>query len=160
MPRHLLGDMRFAPLWLVLRIALGWIWLEAGWRAMQATGRANSQPAFASSAMGDLFAVGLTLAGIALILGALTAPAAVAGGMLSLGLWAGEDAPLAVTSLAAAVVLTLSWKTAGWIGLDRWLLPLLGLPGRAGALLGSRPETGESRERRSRRLPWTARRLS
>jgi thiosulfate dehydrogenase [quinone] large subunit len=160
MPRHLRDDTRFAPLWLVLRVALGWIWLEAGWRAMQSTARANSQPAIAAAALGDLFAIGLTLAGIALILGILTGPAAVAGGFLSLGLWAGEDAPLAVLSLAAAVVLTLTWRTAGWIGIDRWLLPLLGLPGRGGALLESRTETGATRARGSRRLPWTARRLS
>ena len=35
---------------------------------------------------------------------------------------------------AAAVWLTLAWKAAGWIGLDRWLLPLLGMPWRGGVL--------------------------
>jgi thiosulfate dehydrogenase [quinone] large subunit len=40
-----------------------------------------------------------------------------------------------ITLLFAAVVwLVLAWKTAGWIGLDRWLLPLLGMPWRGGVL--------------------------
>jgi thiosulfate dehydrogenase (quinone) large subunit len=38
--------------------------------------------------------------------------------------------------------LSLAWKTAGWIGLDRWLLPLLGMPWRGGALFGKRPARG------------------
>ena len=35
---------------------------------------------------------------------------------------------------ALAVVLVLAWKTAGWIGLDRWLLPVLGTPWRPGLI--------------------------
>ena len=30
--------------------------------------------------------------------------------------------------LMLAVLLVLAWKVAGWWGLDRWLLPLLGTP--------------------------------
>jgi thiosulfate dehydrogenase [quinone] large subunit len=30
--------------------------------------------------------------------------------------------------LALAIFLILAWKVAGWIGLDRWLLTLLGTP--------------------------------
>jgi thiosulfate dehydrogenase [quinone] large subunit len=33
---------------------------------------------------------------------------------------------------AIAIFLILAWKTAGWWGLDRWLLPLLGTPWRPG----------------------------
>jgi thiosulfate dehydrogenase [quinone] large subunit len=29
----------------------------------------------------------------------------------------------------------LAWKTAGWIGLDRWRLPPVGTPWRPGGLL-------------------------
>jgi thiosulfate dehydrogenase [quinone] large subunit len=28
----------------------------------------------------------------------------------------------------------LAWKTAGWLGFDRWLLPLLGVPWQPGRL--------------------------
>jgi thiosulfate dehydrogenase [quinone] large subunit len=31
-----------------------------------------------------------------------------------------------------SVLLILAWKTAGWYGLDRWLLPLVGTPWAAG----------------------------
>ncbi|MCD6057854.1 MAG: DoxX family protein [Thermomicrobiales bacterium] len=83
---------------------------------------------------------GLTLAGIALILGVLTGPAAFVGGCLSIGLWDSAGV-LVVTLLFAAVVwLVLAWKTAGWIGFDRWLLPLIGMPWRGGELLGERTE--------------------
>jgi thiosulfate dehydrogenase [quinone] large subunit len=32
------------------------------------------------------------------------------------------------------LVLVLAWRTAGWLGLDRWLLPLLGTPWQRGNL--------------------------
>jgi len=35
-----------------------------------------------------------------------------------------------------ATLLMLAWKTAGWWGFDRWLLPALGTPWRPGPLLG------------------------
>ena len=34
--------------------------------------------------------------------------------------------------LVIAFLLVLAWKTAGWWGLDRWLLPALGTPWRPG----------------------------
>jgi thiosulfate dehydrogenase [quinone] large subunit len=33
-----------------------------------------------------------------------------------------------------AILLMLAWKTAGWWGLDRWLLPALGIPWRPGVV--------------------------
>ena len=33
-----------------------------------------------------------------------------------------------------ATWLVLAWKTAGWIGLDRWVLPALGTPWHRGPL--------------------------
>ena len=32
------------------------------------------------------------------------------------------------------VFLILAWKTAGWYGLDRWVLPLVGTPWAAGRI--------------------------
>lgn len=125
--RSLLSDVRFAPLWLVLRVALGWIWLEAGWRHVQFASRQDAA---------DLIATGLTLVGIALILGFLTGPAAFVGGALSAGLWSGGELAVVDLRFAAVVWLVLAWKTAGWIGLDRWLLPLLGMPWRGSPLFG------------------------
>lgn len=132
-PVHdLLADVRFAPAWLVVRLVLGWRWLDAGWDRLQD-----------APASGDLLAVAFTLAGIALILGALTGPAAFAGGSLGMALLVGAGRPVAALHFAAAVWLVLTWKTAGWIGLDRWLLPLIGMPWRGGDLVPDR----ERRER-------------
>ena len=126
-----LADARFAWLWPIPRVYLGWLWLEAGWQRDHAS-------------LAEPMAIGQMLAGIALILGILTGLAAFAGGLLGAALAAsGAPPPL---HFALAVVLVLDWKTAGWIGLDRWLLPLLGMPWRGGALFGgerSTPDDGE-----------------
>src|SRR5215213_1750385 len=90
--RDFLADVRFAPIWLALRVVLGWLWMEAGWFRLQG-----------ASESGNPLAFGLTLAGIALILGVLTGPAAFAGGCLSIGLWDSAGIP-AITLLFAAVV--------------------------------------------------------
>ena len=38
---------------------------------------------------------------------------------------------------AIATWLVLAWRNAGWIGLDRWLLPALGTPWKGGQLFRS-----------------------
>ena len=37
--------------------------------------------------------------------------------------------------LIAAIALILAWKNAGYLGLDRWLLPLLGTPWKVGTIV-------------------------
>ena len=37
--------------------------------------------------------------------------------------------------LVAGIALILAWKNAGYWGLDRWLLPLLGTPWKVGTLV-------------------------
>jgi hypothetical protein len=136
-PNRLRGfhsDVRLAPVWLVLRLGLGWLWVVTGWSVLHAA-PVNMDPA----------ATGLTLCGVMLILGVFTGPVAFAGGTLSVGFWAAAG-PWPVAFLFAAVVLLmLAWKTAGWIGFDRWLLPLLGMPWGGGALLDERPDAGRGR---------------
>lgn len=41
--------------------------------------------------------------------------------------------------LTLALVLLLTWKTAGYYGLDRWLLPLLGTPWQPGEVFLHEP---------------------
>jgi thiosulfate dehydrogenase (quinone) large subunit len=131
--RDILADVRFAPIWLAIRVVLGWLWLETGWSGLQG-----------ASGAGDPLATSLTLAGIALILGVLTGPAAFVGGCLSIGLWDSAGVQMVALLFAAVVWLVLAWKTAGWIGLDRWLLPLLGMPWRGGVLFDERSERERS----------------
>ena len=143
--RVVLADARLAWLWLVLRVSLGWLWFEAGRRQLQRLVEVGG-PGINQAA--QAMAVVQTLAGIALILGAFVGLAAFAGGVLGSGLLpvtAGVMPPLLFT---AVVVLVLAWKTAGWIGLDRWLLPMLGMPWRGGELLGERTEYTRVSERR------------
>ena len=143
--RAVLTDARLAWLWLILRVSLGWFWFEAGRRHLQsAVGIGRAGEPWVAQAL----AVVQTLAGIALILGAFVGLAAFAGGVVGSGLvpaTAGVMTPLLFT---AVVVLVLAWKTAGWIGLDRWLLPLLGMPWRGGVLFGERNTHERARERR------------
>ena len=141
MVERFLADTRFAPLWLALRVVVGWFWLEAGWLRLRGD-------VAGIDTVRDPLALGLTLAGIAVILGAFTGPAAFFGGFLSSGAVASAALLPAAVVFAAAVGLTLAWKTAGWIGLDRWLLPLLGMPWRGGTLFDQRPVDGQHRIRR------------
>src|ERR1044071_535560 len=61
--------------------------------------------------------------GIALILGAFTAVAAFAGGFLNWNFGMAGSASTNGLLFAIATWLVRAWKTAGWIGLDRWILP-------------------------------------
>ncbi len=135
-PGSLLSSPRYALLWVVPRVVLGWLALQAGWSALQAT---PSDPGQGQ----NLLAFGLTLAGIALILGVFTAPAALIAGCVSAGMWFSENPAVSAGLLALVLILVLTWRTAGWIGLDRWVLPLLGLTG-GGALV--RRDTGRGRQ--------------
>jgi thiosulfate dehydrogenase [quinone] large subunit len=131
----ILGNVRYAPFWLALRVAVGWLWLEAGWGRLGRFSTPFGQLLSPQPGRGaDLVAAVLTIAGIALMLGALVGPVAFLGGCVSAGLWAGEGIGFAALQFAAVIWLILAWKTAGWIGLDRWLLPALGAPWRGGAL--------------------------
>lgn len=83
---------------------------------------------------------GELLVGVALILGAFTGIAAFSGGFLSWNFVMAGTASTNALLFAIATWLVLAWKTAGWIGLDRWLLPALGTPWRPGRLFIGAPE--------------------
>ncbi len=79
-----------------------------------------------------LVVYGEMLVGIALILGIFTGIASFLGVFMNFNfLFAG-----AVSSNPVLVILQLflilGWRTAGWIGLDRWVLPKLGTPWHKG----------------------------
>jgi thiosulfate dehydrogenase [quinone] large subunit len=81
---------------------------------------------------------GEILIGIALILGAFTGIFAFLGGFLN---WNFIMAGMASTNallFAIATGLVLGWKVSGWVGLDRWLLPMLGTPWRPASLAHTR----------------------
>jgi thiosulfate dehydrogenase (quinone) large subunit len=86
---------------------------------------------------------GETLVGIGLILGALTGIAAFFGALMNMSfLLAGSSSSNPVL-FTAAIGLILAWRVAGYYGLDRWLLPILGTPWRARVEVEDRhPEPG------------------
>lgn len=138
--RALFGDTRAATLWVLPRLALGWLWLEAGWRQLgDLPGPVGHLTTSTGASVAHVLpAIALTVAGIALILGLLVGPAALIGGSLSAGAWSGDSLLMAVLQAALVVLLVLSWRSAGRIGLDRWLLPLLGVSGQGSELIGRR----------------------
>jgi len=81
---------------------------------------------------------GELLVGIALVLGLFTGIAAFFGGFLNWNFMMAGTASTNPLLFVIAVLLILAWKTAGWWGLDRWLLPLVGTPWRPGRLFGKK----------------------
>ncbi len=70
--------------------------------------------------------------GIGLILGLFTGIAAFFGGFMNMNyLFAGTVSSNPLLFLLE-LFLILAWRVAGWIGLDRFLLPLLGTPWKPG----------------------------
>ena len=167
--RFLFSDTRMAVVWLILRVYVGFSWLDAGWHKVSDTGAAtnyiingNGILAFwqriaaipaapakpvitydwyrsfiqflvdnhAQGVMGKLIAFGETAVGIALILGAFVGVAAVAGAFMNLNFMLAGSASTNPVLLLLGFLLVLAWRTAGYIGLDRYLLPLLGTPWR------------------------------
>ena len=176
--RFLFSDTRMAPVWLAVRLYVGWAWLNAGWEKIQnSTANGNyiydgagilafwqriatvpaapAKPAItydwyrgfiqllidahAQGVMGKVIAFGETAVGLGLILGAFTGIAAVAGAFMNLNFMLAGSASTNPVLLLLGILLVLAWKTAGYIGLDRFLLPLLGTP-----WTGARSEAIES----------------
>lgn len=75
---------------------------------------------------------GETLVGVALVLGALTGIAAFFGVVMNANyLLAGTVSTNPILIILGALVM-MAWRNAGWLGLDRWLLPALGTPWQPG----------------------------
>jgi thiosulfate dehydrogenase (quinone) large subunit len=167
--RFLFSDTRMAPLWLVIRLYVGWAWLDAGWHKIQDTGAATNYiydgkgiyafwqriaavpaaPAkptitydwyrgfiqwlvdlHAEGVMGKVVAFGETAVGLGLIFGAFTGIAAVSGAFMNLNFMLAGSSSTNPVLLLLGFLLVLAWKTAGYYGLDYFLLPRLGTPWR------------------------------
>jgi len=75
-----------------------------------------------------MVAYGEVLVGLGLILGLLTGIAAFFGSLMNVSfLFAGTLSTNPLLFILATWIV-LAWKNAGWYGLDRWALPLLGTP--------------------------------
>jgi len=87
---------------------------------------------------GPLVVIGEILIGAALILGLFTGIAAFFGGFLNWNFMMAGTASTNPVLILIAILLMLAWKTAGWWGLDRFLLPLLGAPWRPGKVFNKK----------------------
>jgi thiosulfate dehydrogenase [quinone] large subunit len=85
-----------------------------------------------------LVAVGELLVGIALLLGIFTGAAAFFAGFMNWNYMMAGTASTNPVLILLAILLLLAWKTAGWWGLDRWLLPLVGTPWKPGRLFSGK----------------------
>ena len=160
---HLLfNTTRFAWLFAIVRIYLGYQWVNAGWHKITGTGWVDGGAALKGfwakavvipetgkapiaydwyrsflqfmldrewySWFAPLVAYGEFLVGVGLILGAFVGIAAFFGAFLNWNFLMAGTASTNGMLFALAIVLILAWKVAGWYGLDRFLLPLLGTP--------------------------------
>ncbi|MBI4201656.1 MAG: DoxX family membrane protein [Chloroflexi bacterium] len=172
----LFSDTRFAWLWLIARVYIGWQWLDSGlgkvtqpawidtgaavkgfWEravVVPETGRAPIAydwyrgflefllNAEAYTWFAKLVVFGEIAVGLGLLLGALTGIAALFGGFMNWNyLLAGAASTNPIMGIIA-VALVIAWKTAGWWGVDRWLLPALGAPWQRGRLFGGEAQVG------------------
>ena len=162
--RFLFADTRASWLWLLVRLWLGYKWIDAGLHkvsnpAWTQTGEAvkgfwtnaivipeagRAPISFdwyrsfltmmldmeAYRFMAPLIAYGELLIGIALVLGLFTGIAAFLGGFLNWNFMMAGTASTNPILFTLAILLVLAWKVAGYIGLDHYLLPLLGTPWR------------------------------
>lgn len=159
--RLLFASTRSAWFWLLIRLYLGYEWLESGWGKVSggtwASGDAlrgfwtnavaipeGGRPAIAFdwyrdfinfmleqgwyTWFADLIMWGELLIGVGLILGAFVGFAAFFGALLNWNFIMAGTASTNGLLFVIAIALILAWKVAGWYGLDRWLLPLIGTP--------------------------------
>jgi thiosulfate dehydrogenase [quinone] large subunit len=81
-----------------------------------------------------VIAWGEVLVGLGLLVGALVGLAAFFGTVMNFSFMLAGSASTNPVLFGLAVFLVLAWKVAGFWGLDRWLLPLLGTPWQRGTL--------------------------
>jgi thiosulfate dehydrogenase [quinone] large subunit len=85
--------------------------------------------------------IGEIVIGVALILGLFTGIAAFLGGFMNWNFMMAGSASTNPVLFTLSILLILAWKTAGWWGLDRFVLPALGTPWQPGKVFqGKKPE--------------------
>lgn len=82
-----------------------------------------------------LITLGEITVGVALVLGILTGVAAFFGAFMNMSFLLAGSASTNPVLFTLAVGLILAWKVAGYYGVDRFLLPMLGTPWRPGVFV-------------------------
>ena len=160
--QFLFQNSKAAVIWLVLRVWLGWDWLEHGWQKLQNPAWMDSGQAIQAyweRALGTtptgspvivygwyrafiellaqsgwhpwfakLIVFGEIAVGLGLIVGALVGIAAFFGALMNMSFLLAGTVSTNPVLFFAAILLILAWKNAGYVGVDRYLLPMLGTP--------------------------------
>jgi thiosulfate dehydrogenase [quinone] large subunit len=158
----LFASPRFAWIWLIVRLYVGWQWLSEGiekaqspfWVGAQAglflekwVTSALTKTQGAHPDVQSWYAVflktlvlphagfwsymvtyGEILVGVGLILGLFTGIAAFFGTVMNGSYLLAGTVSINPILFALASLIVLAWKTAGWYGLDRWVLSYIGMP--------------------------------
>lgn len=151
-----------ALFWLVVRVYVGWQWVEAGWEkvinptwfgptaggaikgflmgtlAKTAGEHPSVQGWYGAFIKGfvlpnafvfsNVVAVGELLVGLALIVGLFTGIAAFFGSFMNMNYLLAGTVSTNPILFFLQLFLILAWRVAGWWGLDRFVLPMLGTP--------------------------------
>jgi thiosulfate dehydrogenase [quinone] large subunit len=160
--QFLFQNSKAAMIWLVVRLYIGWAWLEAGWHKFEDPAWMSSGDAilgFWTRALGTapngkpiivydwyrtfiqfladsgahpwfakLIVFGEIAVGLGLIVGALVGVAAFFGALMNMSFLMAGTVSTNPVLFFAAILLILAWKNAGYLGIDRYLLPMLGTP--------------------------------
>jgi thiosulfate dehydrogenase (quinone) large subunit len=177
--QFLFSNSKASIIWLIVRLYIGYEWLEAGWHkftdpAWMETGQgilgfwtralgnapngnpiitfgwyrsfiqfladSGSHPWFAK-----LIVLGELAVGLGLIVGALVGVAAFFGALMNMSFLMAGTVSTNPVLFFAGILLILAWKNAGYLGIDRYLLPALGTPWKQPALQESLVEPALSR---------------
>ena len=95
--------------------------------------------------MGKLVAYGELALGIALVLGVFVGISAFFGALMNWNYMMAGTASTNPVLLVIAILLMLAWKTAGYLGLDYYLLPAIGTPWTPGRFFGPQPKKTKPR---------------
>ena len=170
----LLNDPRMSWLWLVLRLWVGYRWIDASlgklsnpawtetgealkgfWMGAVAIPEAG-RPAIsfdwyrsfiqmlldaeAYTWFAKLVAYGELLIGIALIIGLFTGFAAFLGAFMNWNFMMAGSASINPMLFVITVGLIMAWKISGYIGLDYFVLPIIGTPWNREQLVNKEPD--------------------
>jgi thiosulfate dehydrogenase [quinone] large subunit len=149
--RFLFAGTAAAWLWLIVRLYMASVWIPAGWekvtsgkwlfgdgapitgfvgKAIADTGTPGWYATFLQNVVqpyagvfATLVAIGELAVGLGLLVGLLTGIAAFFGVLMNASyVLAGVLSSNPVLIVLGALIM-LSWRNAGWIGLDRWFIP-------------------------------------
>ena len=170
----LLNDPRMSWLWLVLRLWVGYRWIDASlgklsnpawtktgealkgfWMGAVAIPEAG-RPAIsfdwyrsfiqmlldaeAYTWFAKLVAYGELLIGIALVIGLFTGFAAFLGAFMNWNFMMAGSASINPMLFVITVGLMMAWKISGYIGLDYFVLPIIGTPWNREQLVNKEPD--------------------